>query len=451
MKTKRIQRSGGVIAEGQQVVGVKKANLVSLCGKPANRKPFSMVRSDKEETDVSKVKPRITRTKRSESPVHAIVFPDTYTAETAAETLEGYGLASFVVEEVEGVIRARRSDLQSIADEGLEQIKLTGDGVVALVPAAENTSTGKDQLSMVSMEFNSEHFSRSDVVEWLEKNDVDFKEEDLDNSSGNFVLKRSEVEVGEGEEQRQVELEDGVVAHIVRSCNSLIPEGFAAVINETAYTGWGWGQLDFNARLADIEVGEKLREGMWQLREVIEDILFYSHLPIDLRKDLIARSMTQFSTFTGELLDKLPRQLLVSVSAQQRSEPAKEPTDMSKTQEEQTKALTREDVTSIVEEVLKRNAETAETATATAEETETVAASEEQQTATLTRADLTAAFSEAMKPVAERLEKLESTTVVRSDQEDPAATEVTDPVTEAHQKRSDDPFYGSLGSILKRQ
>lgn len=435
----RVRRSG--VAEGMEVVGVSKARFLTLCKTPANQRSFSVLRS---EDDNVNTKSRVSRTRRSDNTaVQQLLFPHGYTEETVAAALTQYGMDTYTVEAAEdGTFTARRSDLQSIAMEEVNQIKLTDDGVVAFVARAEGetATAGKTALAVSDLTFDDSRFTRSDVVSWLEKNEVDFTAEAIDNSSGKFVLQRMDAGA---EETRSLELEEGIVATIVRNDVMNIPDGFVAVINEAAYSGWGWGQLDFNARLSDVAVGEKMREGLYQLDDLLRDIIFYSPLPIEMRKELNTRALTQFGAYINNLLDQLPRQLLMSVSSNtQRNDKAKEP-DMSKdpgttetTKDTEVVSMTRGDLKQLIAEAVRDAAKPAEATT------EAKPADTEPATSALTRADLEAVVKEQLAPLQETVAKLQGTTVVRSDEQTEEAEKPQPELTDA--QRSDSLFKGVI-------
>ena len=453
MSIKRIKRSDPATIKGGIVSGVDKAEFISLVRVPANQRAFSILRSDQEENDVSNTTPRVKRTRRNDSSnLVRLTFPEAYTAEQAEQSLETFGLTGFAVVDEEGVLCASRSDLQTIANDQLTSIKLTEDGIMAdvIMPEGLQASGGKNGIAVPYIEFSSETFSRSDVVAWLQENKVDFDEKAIDNSTGNFVLKRADAE--SDAEVRHMALSDGVTAAVVRADTNDIPEGYVQVISETAYCGWGWGQLDFEARLADIEVGDKIREGLYAMEDVLRNIIFHSELPVESRKQLANRTLAQYGAYVSSLLDLLPRQLLVSVVGSvntQRNDPAQEP-DMSVKPENTQEQNPQDEVVTMKRSELDamiaaaKGTDTAGTESAATVTTETTAEPEAPATVGLTRADLL----EVLKPLADRLDKIEGTTIVRSDNADPetpvADTNVEqEPDTRSEAvKRADKAFAG---------
>lgn len=450
-RSRRVRREATV--EGIEITGIENAKFISVVKRPANQRPFSVIRSEDGKDETKPATQRVGRTKRNDAQqIAQVTFPVTYSDDDVQEILKSYGLVGFEVQRTDAVITAVRSDLQSIATESLDTIKLTSDGISAQVVRSDDKPTSaKNKLVVSSLEFNSDTFSRSDAVAWLEENQVDFGDKALDNSSGNFVLQRADA--GDGE-VRQLELAEGVIANVVRSDYQDIPDGFVVVVNEAAWSGWGWGMLDFDSKLAGIEVGEKIREGLYLLEDILRDVLFYSQLPIDSRKELAQRSLQQFGVYAGNLLDQLPRQLLIQVGNVERNDPAKEPNSMTTekkdtpTTEADKTALTRGDAKDLILEVL-REAGVVKPAEATTETKP--AATEAAPTAGLTREDLAQTLGELLKPVTDRLDKVESTVVVRSDESDPVVQpEPKDEnLTEAQKEiKRQDVFKGALPKLF---
>lgn len=213
---------------------------------------------------------------------------------------------------------------------------------------------------------------------------------------------------------------------VIRCDTCDIPDGFIAVVNETAYGNWGWGQLDFAAAMADEEFCEAIDDANYRLRDVLRNILLHSALPLAERKTLMVHAVDQYKAYMIGILDSLPRQVLVAVvrsakpqleNEMNQSNGSGAPTPTAPANPEDAKPVTRADIKAILAELLP---DAIKTATATRSEpvaepapaAPAVAATPE--VTTITRADLTAAMAEAVKPVVERMEKLEGITVVRS-------------------------------------
>lgn len=475
---KRVTRS---TVEGN-LVRVKQPEFLTLTKRPANQRAFSMIRSDQGADMAQTTAPvaRRTRTKRSDDTKNLAVltFPAGYTQEQVTASLADFGLASgYTVSEEGGVFKARRSDLQSIADGSTVSVKLTQDGIMAQIVRGEEApvaTEGQHGIKLVALEFDIEKFEEEKIPAFLQRNSVDFSEDQLDNSANDkTVLKRSEV--GDGVETRRIELEPGVVAVIARADSDDVPAGFAMAVNEIAYGNWGWGQLDFNAAMADMAVCEMLEDGIWKLRQVLDNILFWSQLTVDAKKSLVQRTTAQFADFVNGVLDLLPRQVLVAVGQTQRSdlghnqekamanpEAKGNDTQQQPAAQDDAQPLTRADVTAIINEslgglkteltelvrsALPKADDSATPAQPNATQvdgqgaTNTPAAAATEQA--VTRSELVAAFSEAIKPMVEKLETMQSTTIVRSDNADPVATAKAGDDNKV--KRGDAIFKGALG------
>ena len=420
------------LVEGN-LVKVKKPKYISIVGLPANQTGFKVVRSDEGEKPMSNVVVR--RTRRSEqSPVLRLTFPQGMDEQTVNESLKAYGLTGYNVENKDGVFIATRADLKSVSTESTQEIKLSEDGLVATVARASTLegNVEKSKLTMSSLEFDGTKFTLDEVKRWVAENSVDGTVEETQNSGGNYVVRRSEVP--ENEETRQMVLEDGVTAVILRSDAMAVPDGFIAVVNETAYGNWGWGQLDFAAAMADQEFSEAMRDAIYTLNDVLRNIVIYSPLPLDVRKELANRALGQFGEFVGTVMDSLPRQLLVSVvrsakptleNPMSNAQQSGSATTTAGAQEEKkpTDTITRAEAQAMVEEAVK-------VALAAAPKTEPATApvarsddSQQQQAApaapaaaaglNITREDLTAALESALAPVVEGVKGLQGLTVVR--------------------------------------
>lgn len=462
MAIKRIARSAtvvdGTVGDGN-LVKIKKPEFLSLVGLPANSIGFKVVRDAK---GAPMSKPVIRRTRRSDvQPILSLTFPEGTTAEQVTESLKTYGMTGYNVAEEKGVFRAVRGDLQSIAnDDSTVNIKLNDAGLVATIARAQpaEAPAEKSALSLTAIEFDAAKFDEKAIGDWLQRNSIDSPIAESENSDQAYVVRRSAVP--EGEETRRVAIEDGVTAVVVRSDTADLPEGYAVAINECCYGNWGWGQLDFSAAMADAIFSDQMREAVNRLDDVLRNILYWSSLPIDVRKTLANNALTQFGVYMGTLLDSLPRQLLVAVvrSAQPQLENsmtqatasgATNPAPAAATPAADEKQLTRADIAKMISDGVAEGlkAAAAPAATTTAAAVAAPAATE----GTLTRADITSAVTDVIKPLAERMEKLEGSTIVRAAPVDPAVTNTN---TQAEPKTIDGKgdnniFRGALGSIVK--
>ena len=425
----RIQRADVVDptpVEGN-LVEVKKAKFITLVGKPANQTGFKVVRSDKGEPPMSQAVVR--RTRRSETgPVLRLTFPAGADEKSVNESLQQYGLTGYTVQSEGGVFTATRADLKSISPDTTMQIKLSEDGLIATVarqsPALEAKPV-KGAVAIARMEFDGSKFTLEEVKQWVADNAVDGTIQEPQNEGDCYVVRRSEVP--ENEETREMSLEDGVVAVVVRADVMSVPAGFVAVVNETAYGNWGWGQLDFAAALADQEFSEAMRDALNTLNDVLRNIVIWSPLPLDVRKELANRALTQFGEYISTVMDSLPRQLLVAVVRS-----ANQPQEKSMTQAQQSGSatttatpatqtptpaapetpITRSEVQSMIQAAVQA---ATEAAVKRSEPTPAAPATTTEEPAKpVTREDLTAAIKAVTDPLVEAMKGLQGTTVLRS-------------------------------------
>lgn len=454
------------------LVRVTKPKALSLVGLPANQTGFKVLRSDEGTTPGSKTQGEkmnavIRRTKRSDAgPVLRLTFPEGTTEEGVASALKEYGMEGYTIAQEGGLYVATRSDLKSISRSDTMDIKLSDDGLIATVQKVKRAEAEKSALVMASIEFDGSKFELEDVQRWTAEKSVDGTIEAPQNPGESYVVRRSDVP--DNEETRRMVLEDGVTAVIVRADVINIPEGFVVVVNEAAYGNWGWGHLDFAAAMGDQAFSEQMRNAISTLESVLRDIVIWSALPLDVRKDLANRALAQFGEYIGTFMDSLPRQLLVSVArsanpklenqmsskqsgaaTEQKAEVKREDgTTHSQTTTTPPETLSRADVAEMIKaavtEALAQRSDKTETPEAKTEaKVETPATPEAKGESALTRADLVAAFTEVVKPINERLEKIEGQTVVRSEPEPTPAVKNTE--------ETKDVFRGALPGIRGRK
>lgn len=446
VRVKRVKRSDAV--EGN-LVKVTDPAFISLVGKPANQRPFPVIRSAD-----GKTAPRVTRTKRDDSPVLMITFPADYDEADVGEALDLYGMSGYTVISEGGSFVAVRSDLQSVAkvaELSPSTIRLTSDGIIASINAEQFAPTGGKSVAGVAIvryEFDKKTFDEDATKAWLSENSIDFSKDAIENSASD-VISVVRKDIAADTDVRRMELVAGVVAVITRDDVTDVPAAFIAVVNEAAYGNWGWGQLDFNATMADRAFCEMLEDAEWQLERVIRNILFYSELPLDARKQLVTRSLTQYGAFINNAIDTLPRQVLQLVArsvARSAVEPKQEKDTMTK---EQIEAKRAEDeaatlaaaeaakpvlrgelaelVTAAVASAMATRSEpvaavVVEPVVAVVTEAAPVAGAAPAAVVGITRADIEEIMKAQFAPVTERLDKIEGTTIVRSDNGDGTQT-----------------------------
>lgn len=447
--TRKVSRGDTpVVTKEVEVSKLVEPEFLTLTGKPANQVAFKVVRGDSDEdkpmtteTEQNR-KRRVRSTKRSA--LLTIEMPEGATEEEAKATAEEYGLVGYEIatDETTGRLCVRRSDLQQTPTDAV-RVTLAG-GVVACVARSEAPEVQPSSLpaiALVAMEFSKEKFTDTDAaMEVIRRYDIDFLEDGVENTDNLIRVARSEQ--AEGEEVRRVEVEAGVVAVIKRAEVEDLGStdaSFIDVVSETAYGSWGWGHLDFAAALADVEFCNAADEATYRFRQVIDNILYYSELPVSVRKDLVVRASTQFSAYISSLIDGLPTKVvIINRSSEQKEQSMTKKIEDEKTPEGSTKRSDEQEATTETitrAEVQQMITDAVAAALAAAKPAEDVQRSDEGESTGETQEDSgegkvlkavetvtrsVEAISEGVKALADRLEKVEGATVVRSDAGDNA-------------------------------
>lgn len=454
---------------------IEEPKALSLVGLPANQTAFKVLRKD-DGTDPVPAASKTRRARRSD-PLLSIAFEDGVTEEEAAAIMEEYGLAGYSIKTVEdGHVVVTRSDADKVADQPTVTVNI-GNGRKATI--LQTFAKAQRGLTLTSVSFEKDYFAEpAEAVAWLQSRSIDFDETRVDNGDVEICVARKDVP--EGAETRRLKIDDGVTVTVIRSDGMDMPDCCVEVVNEAAYGCWGWGQLDFSAAVADIEFCEVASEAVYVLRDVVNRILFYSDLPVAVRKELVVQATSQFANFIGTLLDALPARVVLINRHESQENP------MSKTKETPagtaaqrsdetppagaapaagdspaagdtapagtTASITRDDVVAIVNETLaplaKQIGDMATAVTALAQRGDAPAAAQAapapasqepaagQQQDTLTAILRSVeSLSETVKGVGDRVERLEGSSVVRSDGADKKPT----------QAKRDDVFKGVFG------
>lgn len=314
------------VAKSISLAKVVEPKFLTLTGHPANQVAFRIVRDDKEKemTQETQSAKRRVRALRADTPLLAISFADGTTEDDARAIVEEYGLEGFSVTEKDGLVVAFRSGVDAIPQDAIS-VTLQGGAKAYIQKRSDGAAPEMSGLAVVALRFSKEAFPDSmDIQAWLQKQDVDFLENSTQNLDTETVVLRSEMP--EGTETRLLEVETGVTLVVSRADVQDVPENLVAVVSEAAYGNWGWGQLDFAAALADIEFSEASRHALNLMEDVLRNIMFYSPLPVSVKKDLVNRATGQFAAYIGSLLDALPTQVVVAT----RSAIQSKETDMTK-------------------------------------------------------------------------------------------------------------------------
>lgn len=513
MKNRIIRSASDTAAPATgNLVKIDTPKYLSLVGKPANQRPFPVIRSVQEPAP----KGRIVRTKRGDNAVLMLTFPEGYTEDDVAQSLVLFGMEGYAVSTDGTAYYARRSDLQSITNVEVmktEQVRITSDGIMACIDGAQyvpKAAASVAGITLSSFEFDRKTFDTEQIISWCNQNGVDISSDGIENPSidVSFV---NRTQVNEGTEVRRLALDTGVVAVIHRSDCCNVPDMFAGPVTEAAYGNYGWGQLDFNAAMADVAFCDQLGDAEYRVRSVLDQILFWSELPLDTRKTLVTRCLQQYGAFINDAIDALPRQVLQLSGVAARADlPTSAPTAVQTITQEKAAMkidpiaaqkeldqlvatrqadeaaaaalvataatatvaattadtaadapaaaadvpLTRADIAAMIstgfadalaahaaasQETIVIRAATADTAATAAAVAASAPASTTVAAATITREDIAALLAEQLKPIGERMERIEGTTILRSDSGDGKQIAPT----------KESVFRGAFGNISK--
>lgn len=318
-----------------EVARIVEPKFLTLTGKPANQVAFKVIRDDKGETTMTAAHIQRKRTRRSDGLV-SIEFDISLDDEAIKNAMGDWGISEYSLETTSDKKIVRCSDA---GEADTMRINLAGGSVATILkPISTATDNVKRNVAVAAVEFAADYFPDiADVEAWCKRNSVDFSSVAPQNGDTKITAQRN-VKVGPEDETRKVEVDAGVNFVVTRADEADVPDGFIAVVNDAAYGSWGWGQLDFAATMADVEFCKVSEEAVYTLNRVVERILFYSDLPISVRKELIANAAAQFSNFIVTLMDALPARVVIANRSDQHKEK-----DMSK-QKQDGQPVERQDV-----------------------------------------------------------------------------------------------------------
>lgn len=310
-----------IIKKDVNIAELEEPMFLSLVGSPANQVAFKVLRDDLDsgslpekspDQSIPKKKKKMPKKKRGDNPLIELEFPDGWDEEGVQEFADTYGLSDYSISEANGRYVLRRDAEISIRNDCMSVV--LQKGVKAYIRNDKKEDSEKVTLS--ALEFAADYFvERSEVKDWLIKNNIDISEDYLETSDELHRLQR--IATVETQETRRVKIDDGVVAVVIRtdqpdsSSWSLKQEEMAAV-NAAVYGKYGWGELDFSSELENVEFYKATREAANILNSVVGDLVFNSPLSTEQRKVLIENAATQFSGYVGSLVDALPNQVIVA-------------------------------------------------------------------------------------------------------------------------------------------
>ncbi|MCK5307019.1 MAG: hypothetical protein KAJ73_00270 [Zetaproteobacteria bacterium] len=332
-----------------QIAVPTSADFISLVESPANRTGFKVIRDANGATpslqDIirseTKVQGKRVRKRRKDSGLLSIDLPEDADYEAAQRVMEAFGLGDdYDIVEAGGHYSLQRDGLTQEAIESSKIMHL-GEGITANVKLGDATEatkrSDKDEkkhpgVKLVRVDFNSSDFpSEKSIIDWMGSKEIDPATGGVKETDSGFSFTRSDVPA---KGCKSIEIEKGVICVVARADDTDVPEKVYRSVVEASYGNFGWGHLDFTAALADPEFSDKAWDATWALRDVLENVLFYSGLPLEDRKRLIREACSQYAAFIETLIDALP----TTVLAQARSDnPLKqESTTMSTKPEDKT-------------------------------------------------------------------------------------------------------------------
>lgn len=399
-----------------QLVTLKSPVAMSLVEKPANRSGFKVIRNDDDTAETKPMKateykgrkPRKKKQKRDES-LYLITLPEGISNEEAEQLRSAFAMEDDydVWQDDVGRYYLRRKNVENW--DKIMESSMTfdmGNGFLAhLDPDAfEGTASRTDKCHGVSLvELRFDGYDIKDTREWLNDHDVDFKENGAEVVEGGVIVTRREFDPVDG---RKVRLGDGIIGVVVRAADNDVPAHLYRAVIEESYGSYGWGLLDFAQYLAAPYYADATWDGIYALREVLENVTLYSGLPLDERMRLVDNAVDQFKEYFKALIEAMPRE---TITASQRFDRKNQEAVMPKQTKDETKVEERKD-----EKAAEQSAETEaktetrsddkadDTATAAAAETGTQEQATEQrsddsaQPAYVSREELNQAVAEAV-------------------------------------------------------
>lgn len=370
-----------------EVAKMIKPAFLSLVGKPANTVAFKVVRQE----DTKMTAPRI----RKQTPVArsglllSLEFPADTPDDEIGSMLEEWGISTYTIVSTDSVKIVQCSDTTTRSDEDSTiRINISDNCVaVCMKPISKREDSEKPHIAVVGMEFSLERFaSEQEILSWMAENSVDFSTYTIQNEEQQIVVSRS-VDGVDGV-TRRIGVEDGVTLLVSRADAQSIPAPFVTAVTETSFGHFGWGALDFTSAMADIEFCDLADTALSVLRRVVDDLLFWSDLPISIRRDLIGSATKQFSDYISTLVDALPRSVVIASRSHHQE------TAMLKKQTQETKqdesAVERSDTAAT--ETVKTSAE--------------AAAGAERAATGVTRDDVKGMVDDALSPFIARFDEL---------------------------------------------
>lgn len=409
---------------------------MTLAKKPANRSGFKVIRADETEkepmtaTHHTERKRRPKSNKKRDDSLYMIRMPEGISIDEAETYRDAFGMTEDyeVVQADTGWIFLVRKGLPNY-NEIVGQTVDMGNGFLATVDseAFAGSATRKDgQHGVKLVELQLDGYDLPAAKTWLEGNDVDFKEGGVEVVDGGVIVYRHDYEKADG---RKVRIGEGVVGIVVRAADNDVPVHLYRAVIEESYGYHGYGLLDFAQFLASPYYTDATWDGIYALREVLENVTLYSGLPLDERKALVDNAIEQFRNYYQALIDAMPREAVAAAQRFDRKQTQQEATMPKPNEDKQVPAAeAAEDKTAARTDDQAAKADDAATT-----DTETRTDDKAGETAApefVTKDDLTAAVTSAVTAALEARAEQPSTTG--------GDTDAVAPEADAAEQRSDE-------------
>jgi hypothetical protein len=306
--------------------------MITLTELPANRTGFRTVRSAaalaQEDTEMLDLQKR-TRTRsgkgkaaakaptppvkisRIDAGLLTLVLPEGATEDDAATVIEQFGLGDdYTIRSENGFISLVRKTEEGETLPGGVEVALA-QGLTATVDyamfpdavARADKAGDNDGIIVARMDFNIAYFETLEAVaDYLKANEIDYMTDGVEQVDGGVIVHRMDPNEYDGK-GKQIEIAPGVLVHVTRGETDSIPVAIRRAVTDAAFGSFGMGHLDFSAALVDPEFSSQAGNAIFQLSDVLDNIVFRSGLPLPDRKELIQKATADFSGFMGGLMD----------------------------------------------------------------------------------------------------------------------------------------------------
>jgi len=277
---------------------LERPDYLSIVKRPANRSPFAIVRS----SDGKK------KARTYDTPLLTITLPAGTSEEDAQSHFTSFGLKE---DEYEIVVSDSAVMFRRIAlDEALlgdSSTIMISDGITAQISRSEmqeDVPPDVPSIGLVKLTFSAEKFAtRADCENYLRDCEIVFNEEDLFSIGKEFLYVRHDCDA----ETKDFGVQEGVVGTFAQTKRNDVPAVIYRSVVEEAYGRYGWGHVDFFQALSDNYFSQDAREAVNFLWDVLDNILFYSYLPLSDRQALVDNALQEFSVYLRAMMSALPR------------------------------------------------------------------------------------------------------------------------------------------------